>query len=277
MNRPDPDELLDKLQRDEEKRQRGRLKIFFGASAGVGKTYAMLQAARRRADEGADVVVGIAETHGRSETAALLEGLDVLPLAHDRVSRPQARRVRSRRRARAQAAADSRRRTRAFECAGRAPSEALAGRLRTARRGHRRLHHGQRPAPRKPERRGRPDHRHPRLGDGARPRVRSRRRSHAGRPARRRTARPDARRQGLYAAAGRARGAQLLSQGQPDRAARAGVAPHRRPRRCADAGISRRSFDPADLAGARALAGVRRPGPGSDRCWCARRRGSRRA
>ncbi|ASV99996.1 DUF4118 domain-containing protein [Paraburkholderia aromaticivorans] len=81
MNRPDPDELLDKLQRDEERRQRGRLKIFFGASAGVGKTYAMLQAARRRRDEGADVVVGIAETHGRSETAALLEGLDVLPLA----------------------------------------------------------------------------------------------------------------------------------------------------------------------------------------------------
>jgi len=82
MNRPDPDELLDKLQRDEQKRQRGKLKIFFGASAGVGKTYAMLQAARRRRDEGADVVVGIAETHGRGETAALLEGLDVLPLAH---------------------------------------------------------------------------------------------------------------------------------------------------------------------------------------------------
>ncbi|MGF6571017.1 two-component system sensor histidine kinase KdpD [Paraburkholderia sp. GAS333] len=82
MNRPDPDELLDKLQRDEEKRQRGRLKIFFGASAGVGKTYAMLQAARRRHDEGADVLIGIAETHGRSETAALLDGLDVLPLAH---------------------------------------------------------------------------------------------------------------------------------------------------------------------------------------------------
>ncbi|MDE1182763.1 DUF4118 domain-containing protein [Paraburkholderia sp.] len=81
MNRPDPDELLDKLQRDEEKRQRGRLKIFFGASAGVGKTYAMLQAARRRADDGVDMVVGIAETHGRGETAALLDGLDVLPLA----------------------------------------------------------------------------------------------------------------------------------------------------------------------------------------------------
>jgi K+-sensing histidine kinase KdpD len=82
MNRPDPDELLDKLQRDEEKRQRGKLKVFFGASAGVGKTYAMLQAARRRQTDGVDVLVGIAETHGRSETAALLEGLEVLPLAH---------------------------------------------------------------------------------------------------------------------------------------------------------------------------------------------------
>ncbi|WP_322043005.1 sensor histidine kinase KdpD [Paraburkholderia sp. J67] len=79
MNRPDPDELLDRLQREEEKRRRGKLKIFFGASAGVGKTYAMLQAARRRADEGVDVVVGIVETHGRSETAALTNGLDVLP------------------------------------------------------------------------------------------------------------------------------------------------------------------------------------------------------
>src|ERR1700758_931951 len=81
MNRPDPDELLDKLQREEAKSQRGKLKIFFGASAGVGKTYAMLQAARRRKEENIDVVVGIAETHGRNETAALLKDLDVLPLA----------------------------------------------------------------------------------------------------------------------------------------------------------------------------------------------------
>ncbi|WP_434718402.1 sensor histidine kinase KdpD [Paraburkholderia sp. A1BS-2L] len=79
MNRPDPDELLDRLQRDEEKRRRGKLKIFFGASAGVGKTYAMLQAARRRQEEGMDVVVGIVETHGRSETAALTSGLEELP------------------------------------------------------------------------------------------------------------------------------------------------------------------------------------------------------
>jgi two-component system sensor histidine kinase KdpD len=82
MNRPDPDQLLDKLQRDAAKQRRGQLKVFFGASAGVGKTYAMLQAARQRKQDGVDVVVGIVETHGRSETAALLDGLDVLPLAH---------------------------------------------------------------------------------------------------------------------------------------------------------------------------------------------------
>jgi two-component system, OmpR family, sensor histidine kinase KdpD len=81
MTRPDPDELLDKLQREEEKHQRGRLKVFFGASAGVGKTFAMLQAAKRRRDEGDDVVVGLVETHGRKETIALLEGLDILPPA----------------------------------------------------------------------------------------------------------------------------------------------------------------------------------------------------
>jgi two-component system, OmpR family, sensor histidine kinase KdpD len=82
MNRPNPDELLGKLQREEEKRHRGRLKIFFGASAGVGKTYAMLLAARGRKQQGDDVVIGVVETHGRSETAALLEDLEQLPLAN---------------------------------------------------------------------------------------------------------------------------------------------------------------------------------------------------
>src|ERR1700712_5207153 len=80
MDRPDPDELLDKIQRDEEKRQRGRLKIFFGASAGVGKTYAMLQAGHRRRDEGVDTVVGIVETHGRKEALAVVGGLGAVPL-----------------------------------------------------------------------------------------------------------------------------------------------------------------------------------------------------
>ncbi len=78
MQRPDPDAILDKIQRDEEKQRRGRLKVFFGASAGVGKTYAMLQAAHRRREEGVDVVVGVAETHGRNETLALLGDLEVM-------------------------------------------------------------------------------------------------------------------------------------------------------------------------------------------------------
>ncbi|MGN6665355.1 MAG: two-component system sensor histidine kinase KdbD, partial [Trinickia sp.] len=81
MERPNPDALLNKIQREQEKRHRGRLKVFFGASAGVGKTFAMLQAARRRRDEGVDVVVGLVETHGRGETLALLDGLEILPPA----------------------------------------------------------------------------------------------------------------------------------------------------------------------------------------------------
>ncbi|MDF9392278.1 MULTISPECIES: sensor histidine kinase [Methylococcus] len=78
--RPDPDALLARVEREQARARRGRLKIFFGAAAGVGKTYAMLQAARERRAEGVDVVVGVVETHGRKETAALLEGLEVLPL-----------------------------------------------------------------------------------------------------------------------------------------------------------------------------------------------------
>ncbi len=79
--RPDPDALLEMVQRKEAAARRGRLRIYFGASAGVGKTYAMLAAARALRDEGKDVVVGIVETHGRKETEALLQGLEVLPPA----------------------------------------------------------------------------------------------------------------------------------------------------------------------------------------------------
>ncbi|BBJ22576.1 two-component system sensor histidine kinase KdpD [Candidatus Nitrotoga sp. AM1P] len=78
--RPDPDALLAQVQAQERRAARGKLRIYFGASAGVGKTYAMLTAARKLQADGHDVVVGIVETHGRSETASLLEGLDVLPL-----------------------------------------------------------------------------------------------------------------------------------------------------------------------------------------------------
>jgi two-component system sensor histidine kinase KdpD len=77
--KPDPDELLARVQEQEAKSRRGRLKIFFGAAAGVGKTYAMLEAAQARRAEGFDVVAGYVEPHGRPETEALLAGLQVLP------------------------------------------------------------------------------------------------------------------------------------------------------------------------------------------------------
>ncbi len=77
--RPDPDELLARVERDKAKARRGRLKIFFGAAAGVGKTFAMLQAAHERRGENLDVVIGLVETHGRKETLALIEGLEILP------------------------------------------------------------------------------------------------------------------------------------------------------------------------------------------------------
>ncbi|MEW9899966.1 two-component system sensor histidine kinase KdpD [Chitinivorax sp. PXF-14] len=77
--RPDPDQLLEKVMLEEARQHRGRLKIFFGGCAGVGKTYAMLNAARQAHAKGLDVVVGIVETHGRAETARLLDGLARLP------------------------------------------------------------------------------------------------------------------------------------------------------------------------------------------------------
>jgi len=78
-SRPDPDALLDRVKEEEAHARRGRLKVFLGAVAGVGKTYAMLQAARERKSEGIDVIVGWVDTHGRTETEDLLPGFDVLP------------------------------------------------------------------------------------------------------------------------------------------------------------------------------------------------------
>ncbi len=78
--RGDPDALLNEFRRNEARDRRGRLKIFFGASAGVGKTYSMLEAARNSRAVGVDVVVGYVEPHGRAETEGLLVGLEQLPL-----------------------------------------------------------------------------------------------------------------------------------------------------------------------------------------------------
>ena len=77
--RPNPDELLARVQAEEQQQARGRLKIFLGYAAGVGKTFAMLEAAHQRKAEGVDVVVGYIETHRRPETEAKLAGLEVIP------------------------------------------------------------------------------------------------------------------------------------------------------------------------------------------------------
>jgi two-component system, OmpR family, sensor histidine kinase KdpD len=78
-DRPDPDKLLADLQREDKRQQRGTLKVFLGMCAGVGKTYAMLEAAHRAAREGRDVVIGYVETHGRRETDALAAGIEAIP------------------------------------------------------------------------------------------------------------------------------------------------------------------------------------------------------
>ena len=75
--RPSPEALLEAARREESRA--GRLKIFVGAAPGVGKTYEMLQQARARKQDGYDIVVGVVETHGRKETQALLEGLEIVP------------------------------------------------------------------------------------------------------------------------------------------------------------------------------------------------------
>ncbi|MGA7426164.1 MAG: two-component sensor histidine kinase, partial [Rhodoplanes sp.] len=75
--RPSPEALLEAARREEART--GKLKIFVGAAPGVGKTYEMLQAARAKQKEGVDLVVGVVETHGRKETQALLDGLEIIP------------------------------------------------------------------------------------------------------------------------------------------------------------------------------------------------------
>jgi two-component system, OmpR family, sensor histidine kinase KdpD len=83
--RPDPDALVAQLKADQQQAARGKLRIYFGSNAGVGKTYAMLAAAQRERQAGRQVLVGLVETHGRAETVQQLHGLELLPrrmLAH---------------------------------------------------------------------------------------------------------------------------------------------------------------------------------------------------
>jgi two-component system sensor histidine kinase KdpD len=78
--RPNPDELLEQIREEEKAKTGGRLKIFFGYAAGVGKTYAMLEAAREQASTGVDIVVGYVQAHARPETEMLMLGMEILPL-----------------------------------------------------------------------------------------------------------------------------------------------------------------------------------------------------
>ena len=207
---------------------RGRLKIFLGAAPGVGKTYEMLSAAPARAT--------------RRRRCRRRRGRDPRP-ARNRGAARRASRSFPRQRVEykgrmlaemdldailaAPPAAGAGRRAGAHQRAGQPPSQALHGRRGAARRRHRRLHHAQHPARRKPERRGRPDHPHPGARDGAGFDHRPGRRHRADRPD---AGRPDPApegRQGLCAAPGRARDPPLLLARQPDRAARTGAAPHR--------------------------------------------------
>ena len=77
--RPDPDALLAAIEKEQHREQRGRLKVFFGMAAGVGKTYAMLEAAIKQQKEGRNVIIGYVETHRRNDTEALAKQLPLIP------------------------------------------------------------------------------------------------------------------------------------------------------------------------------------------------------
>src|SRR4030065_2108191 len=77
-NRPDPDELLAFLKKEEEKSKQGKLKIFFGMCAGVGKTYTMLESAHAEKLKGIDIIIGYVETHNRKETTEMAEGFELV-------------------------------------------------------------------------------------------------------------------------------------------------------------------------------------------------------
>jgi two-component system sensor histidine kinase KdpD len=164
-HRPSPEALLEAARREE--RRFGKLRIFVGAAPGVGKTYEMLQQAQARKKDGYDVVIGVVETHGRKDTEALLDGLETIP------RRP----VQYKGQALSEMDLDA--------IIARHPQIVLVDELahtnadgsRHPKRyldveeliesRHRRLHDGQYPAHREPQRRGRPDHACARARDGA--------------------------------------------------------------------------------------------------------------
>ena len=233
--RPSPEALLAEVGHE----GRGRLKIFLGAAPGVGKTYEMLTSARRRKLDGVDVVVGLVETHGRRETAALLAGLEILPRRRLEYRGREIEEMDLDRLLAAQAAAGPGRRAGPRQCAGQPASQAVDGRRGAADGRHRRVEHHERPARREPQRRGGADHACPRARDGARQRARpSRDRTH--RPHTGRAARTAARGQGLCARGCRPCPRPLLQPRQSHCPARAGAAADGRARRRPDGPVHAR-------------------------------------
>ncbi len=200
--RPDPDALLAQVKEQEAREARGKLKLFFGAAAGVGKTYAMLEAARERQAEGIDVVVGYVETHGRAGDRGPPAGSGAASPAAHRVPGRHPAGVRPGRRPRPPPGPHPRGRARPHQCRWLPPRQALAGRPRAARGRHRRLHDPERPAPREPQRHRGQDHRGDRARDRPRFGPRGGRRGRADRPAPRRPPGAAPGGQGLRARAG---------------------------------------------------------------------------
>ena len=184
-----------------------------GAAPGRRQDLRDAAAAQARAARGVDVVVGVVETHGRAETEALLDGLEVLPRRKRRVQGPHARGDGPRRAARAPA--------RSSRWSTSSPTPTRPGSRHPKRYldveelldgGHRRLYHAQHPARREPQRRRRADHPHPGARDGAGLRPRPRRRDRGDRPHARRPDPAAARGQGLCAAAGRRGRSSIISR-----------------------------------------------------------------
>ena len=269
--RPDPDALLARVQQEESRSRRGRLKVFVGASPGVGKTFSMLEAARAARLGGRDVA---GRAWWRPTAAArpprLARGARRPAAAAFAAPRRHARGVRPRRRAGPPTGLILMDELAHTNAPGARHAQALAGRRRAARRRHRRLQHPQRPASREPERRRGADHGRHRPRDGAGRGARRGRRDRAGgRDARgARAAAP--RGQGVPARSRRsARARPLLPRGQPaSRSAswRCAAPPSGWTRRCAAtcaaAGIR------GDLGGGRAAAGVHRSPSERSLGWC---------
>ncbi len=227
--RPDPGRApRARLQEEEAREARTRSRSSSASRRASARPTGCSRSRATSVAEGVDVVVGVVETHGRYETAALLLGLEVLPAA---TARPTA--------AAPSRSSTSTRRWRArpqillldelahTNAPGLAPRQALAGRARAARRGHRRLHDRERPARREPERRGRADHARAGPRDGARLDPRAGRRDRArGHRARRSCCSGSAKGRSTCPSRRSAPREHFFQRGQPARAARAGAAPH---------------------------------------------------